>query len=94
MIIVSGKLYVRAGQRDAFLTSSQAAMTQARQTTGCHDFVVAADPLEPNRVNIYEAWESEEALLTFRGEGPSDDLSSLIERVDVHEYVVMDSSAA
>jgi hypothetical protein len=33
---------------------------------------VAADPIEPDRVNIYEEWESEEALLTFRGAGPDE----------------------
>ncbi|MEM6430702.1 MAG: antibiotic biosynthesis monooxygenase [Deinococcota bacterium] len=92
MVIVSGKLYIYSDKREAFLASSQAAMIQARQTAGCYDFVVAADPLEPNRVNIYEAWNSEEALTTFRGEGPSDNLSLLIQRVDVKQYAVVDSS--
>jgi len=35
------------------------------------DFVVSADPLEPDRVNVYEQWESDAELEAFRGEGPS-----------------------
>jgi hypothetical protein len=58
VIIVSGRIYVRAGARQEFLTSSAEAVAQARSTPGCRDFVVAADPIEPDRVNVYEEWES------------------------------------
>jgi len=75
MIIVSGRLYVRPERRDAFLAASSAAVKQARRTAGCLDFVVAADPIEPDRVNVYEQWASEAALTGFRGEGPGSDLS-------------------
>lgn len=88
MIIVSGRIYVRPGSRDEFLHRSAEAIVQARATAGCRDFVVAADPLEPDRVNVYEEWDSQEALSAFRGEGPSDDLSAQILRADVSERVV------
>lgn len=52
MIIVSGKLYIASGQREAFLKSSYKAMVQARLAPGSQDFVVAADPIEPDRVNV------------------------------------------
>jgi quinol monooxygenase YgiN len=94
MIIVSGRIYVRRGARQAFLTSSLAAVAQARRSPGCRDFVVAADPLEPDRVNVYEEWESEEALLTFHGDGPTQDLSSSIARADVSRHVVSSSGPA
>ncbi len=71
MIIVSGRLYVRPGDRPAFLTRSAEALAQARRWPGCRDFVVAADPVEPDRVNVYEEWETEDALLAFRGDGPA-----------------------
>ena len=58
---------------------------------GCRDFVVAADPIEPDRVNVYEEWESEEALLTFRGAGPDEGLTSSIVRADVARHVVASS---
>lgn len=88
MIIVSGQIHIRPGARTHFLKLSSAAMLQARRTPGCRDFVVAADPLEPNRVNVYEEWESLEALHAFREEGLGDDLSALIKRAKVAEHVV------
>jgi quinol monooxygenase YgiN len=94
MIIVSGRIYVRPGARQAFLTSSLEAVTQARGTRGCRDFVVAADPIESDRVNVYEEWESEEALLTFRGDGPHHDVSASIVRADVSRHVVSSSGPA
>ena len=94
MLIVSGRIYVRPGARQAFLTSSLAAVAQARSARGCRDFVVAADPMEPDRVNVYEEWESEEALMTFRGAGPDHDVSSSIVRADVSRYIVLSSGPA
>jgi quinol monooxygenase YgiN len=91
MIIVSGRLYVRPERRDAFLAASSEAVKQARRTAGCLDFVVAADPLEPDRVNVYEQWASEAALTAFRGEGPSSELSSEILRADVQRHHVSTS---
>lgn len=88
MIIVSGKIVVRPGSRSKFLTLSTEAMVQARRTPGCRDFVVAADPLDEHRVNIYEEWDTRTALDTFRGEGPGQDLSALIESAQVSEHTV------
>lgn len=88
MLIVSGRLYIAAGRREEFLASSTEAMTQARRTTGCQDFIVAADPIDANRVNIYEEWESEEALSKFRGEGPGEDLSSMIVRAEISRHLI------
>ena len=94
MIIVSGRMYVHPGARQALLTSALEAVAQARGAHGCCDFVVAADPIESDRVNVYEEWESEEALLTFRGDGPDQDLSSSIVRADVARHVVSSSGPA
>ena len=94
MIIVSGKIYVRPGAREDFLTRSAAAVLQARRTNGCLDFIVAADPFELDRVNVYEEWESEDALLRFRGDGPGEDLSSNIVRAKVARHIVASSGPA
>lgn len=88
MIIVAGRIHVRSGTREQFLRLSADAMTQARQTPACRDFVVAADPLDPDRVNVYEEWESREALHAFREAGPDDGLSKLVERASVAEHEV------
>ncbi len=94
MIIVSGRIYVRPGARENFLTRSAAAVAQARRTNGCLDFVVSADPVESDRVNVYEEWESEEALLRFRGDGPGEDLSSSIVRAKVARHLVASTGPA
>ena len=94
MIIVSGKIFVRPGARKKFLAQSAEAIAKARETPGCLDFVVAADPLQPDRVNIYEEWSSEAALLKFRGEGPGDDLSSVIVGAEVRRHAVSASGPA
>jgi quinol monooxygenase YgiN len=52
MLIVSGRIYVRPNSRPAFLASSAHAVVQARVASGCRDFVVAADPIEADRVNV------------------------------------------
>lgn len=88
MIIVAGRIYVRPGSRPEFLSRSADAMKQARETPGCVDFVVAADPLDPDRVNIFEKWMDKEALDAFRDGGPDDDLSALIVRAEVEELSV------
>jgi quinol monooxygenase YgiN len=91
MIIVAGQIHVRPERRDAFLAASIASVAQARRTAGCLDFVVAADPLDPARVNVYERWDSETALAAFRGDGPGPDLTSEILRVDVQRHHVSSS---
>lgn len=94
MIIVSGRLYISSGQRDAFLASSHSAVVAARSAPGCRDFVVAADPIEPNRVNVYEEWDSETELEAFRGAGPGPELMRVIKRAEVSRHRVASSGPA
>ena|SRR5690625_1374879 len=91
MIIVSGKIYVRSGLRDEFLVSSYEAIVKARKASGCRDFIVAADPLESDRVNVYEEWDSEKQLLEFRGSGPDESLSSLIKSAAISRHKIASS---
>lgn len=37
-------------------------MRESRAETGCIDYVLSADPLEPGRVYLFERWESKEHL--------------------------------
>jgi quinol monooxygenase YgiN len=77
-----------------FLAASAQAMALARKSPGCRDFVVTEDPIEPDRVNVYEEWESENALLTFRGSGPDNDMRSAIIRAEIFRHVIASSSPA
>lgn len=94
MIIVSGRIFVTSGRRDAFLAASSDAVVEARRAPGCLDFVVAPDPIEPDRVNVYEEWESEVELESFRGEGPGADLASDIVRANVSRQKIASSGPA
>ncbi len=51
--IVAGQIAVQPGQRQRFWDGSQMAMQLARETTGCEVFVVAANPLDEHRVNVF-----------------------------------------
>jgi quinol monooxygenase YgiN len=89
MIIVAGHLRVRPDDRDRFLALSRPAISAARTTAGCHDFAVSADPVDHGRVNIYERWQDHDALQAFRGDGPSDDLATLITSADIQEFTTV-----
>ena len=52
---------------------------------------MALDSIEPDRVKVYEELESEHALLTFRGAGPDEGLTSSIVRADVARHDVASS---
>ena len=86
MLIVAGKIYVKPGKREEFIQQSLSAILAARQTNGCFDFAVSPDPIETERVNIYEKWASEQELFSFRESGPDSDLTALIESFHVSEY--------
>ena len=69
MIIIAGQLRVSATERDQYLAAVESVAPAARRAPGCLDFVQSADPIDPERVNIYERWDSDELLMTFRGSG-------------------------
>lgn len=69
MIIIAGHLTVDPADRDRYLELVADVAPQARKAPGCLDFVQAADPIEPGRINIYERWDSDEDLHRFRTSG-------------------------
>ncbi|WP_407075640.1 putative quinol monooxygenase [Natronococcus wangiae] len=66
MIIISGRSYVDEEIRDEYVAQHQEMVARVREQPGCLDLVIAADPLEEDRYNIYEAWESEDHLAEWR----------------------------
>ena len=87
-IIVAGKLILRSGSRDEFIEKSREATIQARKNRACIDFSVSPDPIDMNRVNIFEQWKSRSDLEAFRESGPDGDLSALVVTFDVAEYEI------
>jgi quinol monooxygenase YgiN len=93
VIIVSGKLYVDPDARDAYLAGCLSVVEQARAASGCLDFVLSADPIEPGRINVYEQWESDVDVERFRGVGPDADLRAEIRDAQVAKYRISSTEA-
>lgn len=87
-IIVAGKLQLKQGSRDEFIQKSCEAIALARGLDSCEHFSVSADPIDENRVNVYEKWNTKASLDSFRNTGSDTDLSSFVDSFDIHEYEV------
>ena len=62
IVIVQGVFSVDPNERDRFVETSVEAMRSSRQEEGCLEYVIAADPLDPERVVLSERWESMDHL--------------------------------
>lgn len=92
MIIVCGALYVDAADRDSYLQDCREVIVAARNSQGCVDFHVAPDPIEAGRINVYEQWESVEAVEAFRGSGPSSAQTAAILDAQVFQHDIASST--
>ena len=93
MIIVSGWLRVRPEERQAYLDGCLAVVEAARSAPGCFDFHLSADPIEADRINVFEQWESVEHVEQFRGSGPSDDQAAAITGAHVEQHEIASTTA-
>ena len=53
-IIVAGYLKIKNGSREQFIAASIDNVRLARENNHCLDFALSADPIDLNRVNIFE----------------------------------------
>jgi quinol monooxygenase YgiN len=72
VIIIAGWLRVAVGDRDRYLAAVADVARLARVAPGCLDFVQAADPIDAERIDIFERWESDEDVQRFRTSGDPD----------------------
>ncbi len=86
MVIVAGHLLVDPERRESYLAACVPVVEQARRANGCLDFARSADLVDPGRINVFERWESQQAVEAFRGSGPSDDQSAAMLSASVAEY--------
>lgn len=91
MIIVSGSLHVDTADRAGYLAGCQQVIELARASPGCLDFHVSADPIEPDRINVYESWESAADVDAFRGSGPSGEQAATIRAAAVFQHEIASS---
>ena len=93
MIIVAGYIVVRPDRRQAMLEQHLEVVTAARAAPGCFDFHLSADPVEPDRVNVFERWDTVGSVERFRGSGPSDVTREEILVADVRQYDIASSTS-
>jgi quinol monooxygenase YgiN len=92
MVIVAGHIAVEPRQREAYLAASVSVVERARATAGCLDCAISADLIDPGRVNLFEQWESQEALETARSNAPSNEhFVEAMLSVSVAEYDITDA---
>ena len=93
MIIVSGFLRVDPARRTTYLEDCDEVIRAARSAPGCLDFHLSADPIEADRINIFEQWDSVESVETFRGAGPSNDQQATITEARVMQHEIASSTS-
>ncbi|MFF2556562.1 putative quinol monooxygenase [Nocardia sp. NPDC058058] len=86
MLIVAGHLIVDPQDRRSYLADCVEVVESARNAPGNLDFSLTADLLDPARINIFERWESQQAVNDFRGSGPTDSQAATIRSAQVAEY--------
>jgi len=92
MIVVAGWVRVAADHRDAYLESCRAVVEAGRAAPGCIDFSLSPDLLDPGRINVFEQWESTDAVERFRGSGPSDDQQTIMVEAHVVQHEIATST--
>jgi quinol monooxygenase YgiN len=90
VVIVAGHIVVEAWRREEYLAGCVRVVEQARQADGCLDYALSPDLVDPGRINIFERWETQEAVEAFRGGGPSEAQGAAIVSAAVAEYDVAD----
>jgi len=86
MIIIAGWIEIDPADRDTYVAGCIPVVVQARTAPGCLDFAIAVDLVEPNRITIYERWETDAELENFRGSGPDAGQTAQIRNADVRRY--------
>ena len=86
MVIVAGHVTVEPEQRESYLTASVIIVEQGSAARGCLDVAVTADIVDPGRVNIFERWESQSALESFRRSGPVFEHAAAMLSMSMAEY--------
>jgi quinol monooxygenase YgiN len=87
--IIAGTFVVDPQDRDRFLAGRADLMRRSRQEPGCITYVFAADPLDPSVIELWERWESEEAVEGHRRvltESPPADPGVNVQRAEVRQF--------
>ena len=66
MIIIAGYSRTDSDQRGAAVEAFAAMVGRARKQDGCLDLSISSDPVDPERVNVFECWRDEQSWKAWR----------------------------
>ena len=90
-IIVAGKMYVQKDRRDEYVAAFENFVRRTRNEPGCLDLIVAADPLESDRINNFELWASKKELDAFRQRSKPPGVDIEILKADMQKHEIASS---
>ena len=61
-ILITGEVDLAPGQRDAALAGAKPFIDEALAEPGCRPYSWAADPYHPDRIHVFEQWDTAEEL--------------------------------
>jgi quinol monooxygenase YgiN len=87
-VIVAGWCTVDPKKRDKVVESFHDLMRRARNAPGCLDFAMSADPVDLDRLNLFEHWESEKDLNAWRATCKPPKAITRMLRTQVQKHVI------
>ncbi|HEY6749196.1 MAG TPA: antibiotic biosynthesis monooxygenase family protein [Mycobacteriales bacterium] len=88
MWIIAGSVTIEAARREAYVTAHQDLVRRGREADGCLDLAISEDPLDPNRINVYERWESWDAIEAWRAVANAPDTGTAVDGSRIKAYEV------
>ena len=62
MLVIAGRIEIDPANRDAAIQAAVAMMEETHKETGCISYTFSADLSDPGGFQIFEEWQSQEAL--------------------------------
>lgn len=66
MIIIAGYSRTNSDQRDSAVAALAGMVARARKQDGCLDLSISSDPVDPERINVFECWRDHQSWKAWR----------------------------
>lgn len=66
MIIIAGYTLTETRKRDAAVEAFAGMVERVRTYDGCLNLSISADPVDPDRINLFECWRDQRSLNAWR----------------------------
>jgi quinol monooxygenase YgiN len=66
MIIIAGYSRSTKDKRDAVVEAFADMVGRARKQDGCLDLSISSDPVDPERINVFECWRDQQSWRAWR----------------------------